>query len=260
MIAGYDLVYVVFPAEAGGRAMRAFSSDCLGATSVPPDDDVLENNDGLNTFLRTMGRVPPFLSSRLREADSLVRVLKQSIKNSLTIYLHREESDRLLSAIRAVAAERARDEEKTHWGEDELMALIRSKEDAIGNGSTQLLNCNVYQAIEDNAPNLVFLHYREVENLMKLLAKHHCPGSTPPKERAGGKKKEQFVTTSNNATIGIDEWLEAKSNLLEHSLGLKTQGSCTAETRKMEHDLFSCPDEALQYSNSDFFAPLGQIV
>ena len=258
MIAKHDMIYVVFPAKAAGSTMKQFTMHCLDRR-IP--DNVLEKDDSMRIVMRNKIDAPPFLSSHLYTSDSFRNLLRDSITNSMTIYLYRNESERLQSAIKHVITHR-KHARKTQWTEDELMEVIQTKEAEIGNGSTRLLNCQAYDAIEENAPNLLFLDYAKVERLMTLLTKHHCPGFVPKNTHVnqGTKNDARFVTDGLGTEIGIDEWLEAKSKLLEHTLLLRDEASCMVKTKKMEHDLYSCPDGALHYSSSDFFAPPDQLV
>jgi len=111
----------------------------------------------------------------------------------------------------------------------------------------------------------VFLHYKQVNKLQTLLAKHHCPELLDelPIEVNVAEDKELKVflhigkdDVSNAASIEelfhekgavrIEEWLQAKGPAMEWALNLRNDVSCQAKTIHMENELFGCPDEALK--------------
>ena len=143
--------------------------------------------------------------------------------------------------------------------ERELVKMIKSKTREIGIGNTRLLTCQQYNCIKDNSPNLVFMHFIKVNQMLKLLAKHHCPELLTQGETrvniGSGKKTVSVVLRgqNNNGTIvSIDDWLNAKSEILEIVLGMKEDVTCQATTRDIEYDLFACPDETLQISGRSY--------
>lgn len=111
------------------------------------------------------------------------------------------------------------------------------------------MTCKLYESIEENLPNMVFVHYKQVGKLMEVLAKHHCPhmlGQNYAKNMASNKQSNVLVRTKQNITVPVEEWLDGKGNLLEWALGLTRAGYCQAKTRKMEDRLFACKDEILK--------------
>jgi len=297
MIARYDLVYVVFPAKAAGSTMKVFTKECLNRNKTTPTmmmDNVLNVPDGLlrsvteSEYLKT----PPIISSHLYGSEAFVDVTKHAVTNSLIIYLHREETDRFIAAIShevkaAVKTEKKKTTTSTTTStsttttaesssfvvvsEDDVYFVAKNRMFETGIGATRILTCDSYESIEDNAPNLVFLHYKRTDDLLRLLSKHHCPDYVPTIKRQNVNSEKRKIrvrlknnnnndnnstttTNTNTNTVDLEEWLDAKSNLLEHAFRhKKTEGSCQAKTRRMQHDLFSCPDEALHYSSADFF-------
>lgn len=136
--------------------------------------------------------------------------------------------------------------------EKDLIHAVKSGLNEIKMGAQSILPCETYNAIEDNAPNLVFMHYKQVNKLQKLLAKHHCPEylDEPAVERnQESEKRDVYVKLHNiNSTVLLKEWLNAKKDIIELALGIKKNFSCQAKTRAMEDTLFACPDEALMVS------------
>jgi hypothetical protein len=146
-----------------------------------------------------------------------------------------------------------------------VVDLIARRHREVGGGAPEILTCQSYNALQENAPQLVFLHYKQVDKLQTLLAKHHCPellDELPFKVNAAeDKKKKVFLhnrkdTVSNAVRIeellhekgamSIEEWLQAKGPTLEWALNLRNEVSCQAKTTRMENELFGCPDETLK--------------
>jgi len=140
--------------------------------------------------------------------------------------------------------------------EGALIKAIKEKRNEIGIGNTQILTCESYDCILDNNPNLVFLHYKQSSQLQKLLAKHHCPGVEYSVKNVGsGQGAVSVVLQGNNVNgqvVSLDDWLGAKQSMLEMSLLLKETISCQATTQDIEHELFACPNEALQISGRSY--------
>ena len=56
-----------------------------------------------------------------------------------------------------------------------IINLIKMQTEEIGQGISQVLDNDIYDAIADNALNMVFANYEQSNRPQKLLAKkHHC--------------------------------------------------------------------------------------
>lgn len=184
-------------------------------------------------------------------------IVKHATRKTLTVYIHRDETERLISSIREVITNICKrskiDRNETHCilNETSVIYQIGMKKNEIGFGSTEILTCNLYEAIEQNAPNMIFIHYKQVGKLQKLLAKHHCPEliQTPSNENVGKEKsiKAYLRLQRGGDVVFLEEWFEVKKHMLEYSLKLKNQVTCQAKTRQMEDTLFSCPDEVIKF-------------
>lgn len=49
----------------------------------------------------------------------------------------------------------------------------------------------------------------------------------------------------------MDEWLEAKEDVIEWSLNLKEGVECQAKTRTIEDEMFACSDEIVRLSGQN---------
>ena len=134
------------------------------------------------------------------------------------------------------------------------MNEIAANSAEVGFSTHRLLTCQSYKAIQENAPQLVFLHYKQVDKLQKLLAKHHCPemlGELPIRANMAEDKSLKVLlhkkgTDEARNSVDLEEWLHAKGPSMEWTLKLRRDASCQAKTFHMEDELFACPDETLR--------------
>ena len=84
---------------------------------------------------------------------------------------------------------------------------------------------------------------------MPLVAEKYCSDlqGEPIASNVGAEKDTQtFVRVKNGVSgktddlVVLRDWLKAKQNTLEWALGLNNKATCTANTRVMEDNLFSC--------------------
>jgi hypothetical protein len=236
----------------------------------------------LKEFLIDSLHVQTVVSSHLSNDEGLIHLAKYPSQKTLLIYIHREESERVISGVKMISqhiCQNSHQEFKqkykniivaknsTHCILDEgpVVDLIARRHREVGGGAPNILTCRSYNAIQENAPHLVFLHYKQVNKLQTLLAKHHCPellDKLPIQVNAAEDKKLNVFLhigkddVSNAASINellhekgsvrIEEWLQAKGPTLEWALNLRNEVSCQAKTTHMENELFDCPDEAMK--------------
>ena len=96
---------------------------------------------------------------------------------------------------------------------------------------------------------MMFLDYKEVNKLQKLLAKHICPEWMSNSIRLNDhteKKVQAYVNVTGGNSVNIDDWLEAKSGVIELALRSRKDTTCQAKTRRMEEDLFGCSQGAVK--------------
>lgn len=259
LLSEHEQVFLVMPAKAAGTSTLAFVRKCTpGKKGVLYGAMIIGNigkqkkKDVLISDIQLPSLIAYWL--QLKPESSFIKLAQHATKKSLIIYIHREETDRLKSAIRHTALKTRKKGSTKGIQEEELIDMINKQHLEIGSQVTNILTCKSYDAIEDNAPNMVFIHYLQIDKLFKLLAKHHCPGQETIHHNTASEKQPLPVIMKNStARVYMDDWLDAKINLLELGLDLKTKVSCQAKTRKMEADLLSCPDETLHISSSTFF-------
>ncbi len=191
LISSAEQIIILMPAKAAGTSFQAFASKCVGKTF---DNTVLNNLHGndFDSILTASYDMPVVLASHMYQVENLIYFIKNSPRNTLLIYSHRDETTRLLSAIHQVVTsfcdgrnppdgffERQDANAKECFvSEKSLINLIKSKVIEIGIGGTRLLTCDTYKAIQDygekmkmhaTATHIAFLHQHQ--HLFKL--RHH---------------------------------------------------------------------------------------
>lgn len=253
------------PAKAAGTSLKDFSKACNGPSySELRDNFISDLRFDLADILSNFYRMPLVIASHLYHVDNLVYLLENAARNALIIYVHRDETKRLSSAINQVVTDWCRrgngyadsvikppkgffykeQKNKCYVEESKLINVaIKKKESEIGLGATELLPCEAFEAIKANAPNMMFLDYKYGNDLQNLLAEKYCPSlADKPVESnvASAKEYEAFVQVKNSEIVPLNDWLKAKQSTLEWALGLHHKATCRAKTRIMEDKLFSC--------------------
>jgi len=270
----FDQVYVVMPAKAAGSTYQDFSWACQKANDPTAEawvgfNNILNDDESLMDVFKKELRVPTVIASHLEGDDVFAWLAKHATRNSLILYSHREDTNRLLSAIKEVLDRKcykfnARDpgftkprEEECHVTESALVEMIEQVPVEIGISGANILTCETYDSIRENAPNVVFVNYQQTTKMIQLLAKHHCPNFKEDlRARVGSDKKPVFVVLdgkeTNGTVVSIDDWLNAKEHILEFVTKLKSEVSCQGTTRKVQDELMACPDETLQISGRSY--------
>lgn len=251
------------PAKAAGTSLKDFAKACNGPSYSELEDNFISDlRFDLADILSNFYEMPPVIASHLYHVDNLVYLLENVARNSLIVYVHREETKRLSSAINEVITNWCRrgngyvdmeppkdffykeKQNKCYVEESKLINVaIKKKENEIGLGSTELLPCETFEAIKTNAPNMILLDYKHGNDLQNLLSEKYCPNlADKPVESnaASAKEYEAFVKVKNSKTVSLNDWLKVKQSTLEWALGLHREATCRAKTRMMEDKLFSC--------------------
>lgn len=259
-------VFITMPAKAAGTSLKRFTSKCTSKQQKVPDNFI--NNSTLSKNMLTDSfQLPSIIASHLYVDKPLVDLVQYSTRQTLIVYVHRDETERLLSGIRQVLTThvcspngRMRSQfnsafNDTHCTLDEVAVvdLIEKRLGEVGYGSSNILTCKAYEAIEQNAPNMIFMHYTQADKLQKLLAKHHCPELMEEPSRvnmAKSKGMEVYLRLKKGKDIvNLEIWLEEKRLPLEWALKLKKHASCQAKTKHIEDDLFACADQTVKVSD-----------
>jgi len=279
LLSKYKQVFIEMPAKAAGTTFKAFTIACMASTnttSFASFDNVLNRKENADKSFKQQLQMPSLIASHVyRNPQPIYDTMAHATEETLIVYSYREETSRLISAIKQVLSticKRAETESGAVSGavwiapgecqvqEWKLLESIRKKQGEIGLGITQHLTCKTYEVIKDNNPNLVFVHYRKASQLQKLLAKHHCPVVTSEVRvnTAAAKEKNTNISIvlegrSNNGTlVSLNDWLDAKRQLLALNFDLRKDASCQATTKDIQYELLRCPDETLQISGRSY--------
>ena len=268
-------VFMIMPPKAAGTTMNAFTRKCTGI-EVPGINFM--NTEKETTFINNYEE-PSIISSHLFIAKCFIDIVMSAIRETLIIYIHREELPRIRSAIRHVLMSKVCVEhsikgkglkKKYHFDvekkgnrctidEEHLIRIIKGKEDEIGFSTSTILTCKSFDVIAQNTPsNLVFVNYKQANKLQKILAKYHCPHlvkDLPFTENvAADKLIEPFIRlkTDSSREVTFEEWFDKKQNLILFALDLKQNIGCQSKIMDMEDHLFLCPDEAVIFFRGEF--------
>ena len=257
--------------------MHNFADQCNKNSGLTVDyvDNMLTFKDSnhFDSVLTKSFLMPPVLSSHMYTLDNFLYLIKNVPRSTLLIYIHREETFRVQSAVNEVVTNWCRrtngypdshlepptvdffykeDGSVCHVSEKNLIEIglgEKGMELEIGLGATKLLRCETYNSILEYAPNMIFMNYKDANDLQELISEKYCPGlqGEPIASNVGSEKETQtFVKVKNNVNdksedlVVLRDWLKAKQNTLEWALGLNDKATCTARTRIMENELFGC--------------------
>jgi hypothetical protein len=224
----------------------------MNFTSVDETNFIFNYVEGPRSFLSSSYQPPRVIAAHLFTDAAFKRLVKNVRKDSLIIYVHREESDRLLSAIKHVAYMSKASAAKEIFEEDELEELIvnsvRNADNEMGYGATRILTCNLWNEIDETGPNIAFVDYRDSSALQDLLAEFYCPDQPSVRvnraadtEYKGGRTKS--VRLKDGSDVDLVDWLAAKREVLDFALSSSSESSCKRKNHFLEESLFSCKDD-----------------
>lgn len=277
LIDASDQIFITMPAKAAGSTLKVFARQCLNS---PVNNNIVNKFDGgIEEFFVSNFDLPKVISSHLvRGGKPLINLIQQTTKDALLIHVYRDETERLTSALRFVLGKLCfqknntfrdgmYDNHRSSHSDDgkriclvdevAVVEILKKRYDEIAFSTFATLPCGVYDAIEQNAPKIVFMHYSSVNQLQKAIAKKHCPEMLDQPilavNVASTRPQEFYVNlpynnTSNKSVVSYDEWIQAKGGLMEWALNAKKKVSCQAKTKMVGAALASCHNEAVQIS------------
>lgn len=258
-------LFITYPAKAAGTSLKNFTRDCMGQNHIAEDNFFNFEHRVIDTLI-TNFQLPSIITGHLYNDETLVNLIKGASDNTLLLYSHRHENERVVSSIRQVVSRlckglfEAIEEFEVHVHpngnhciieEEGLRDLILQQSLEIGLGVNNTLTCQVYEAIEEHKAKVAIFHYKQADRLQKLLAEQYCPEiSFEPYHvpTFGRELKINVKLLSTGKEVPIDEWINAKKELLEWGFGLKKNIQCQGRLRDMERSLFSCEDEMIQFN------------
>jgi len=256
---GNHATIITMPAKSAGSSMKAFVEECTKSTLT---DNFL--NDGEEDIVNLLVRggleglhPPKLIASHIYRAEVLTKLVTNVRSEVLLIYIHRNENERLKSALKEVIKSRrglfcnVRYDEKNGTcilTEDKLIEPIRARFHEIGFSQATLLTCEVYEAIERNSPNMLFMSFEEADRLQRLLSKKYCPdidhlfhSNTDGEKRL--HPQVQIQEHPEEVLVDLDEWINLKEDFISFAFELQNQKGCQSQgiSREMEKKLQECP-------------------
>jgi hypothetical protein len=270
-----DQVFITMPAKASGTTLKHFAQQCTKTIRQP--DNFINKEDARKDFMSSTMNLPKIIASHVHPAlGSLTRLAQTTPNDVLTIFIYREESERKVSAIKHVVESRLctkemgqpdfKAEDYVHITKNETACVIESETEfmhnvvekglfEIGYDTNVILSCDLYDAIDDNNPNMLMINYKQVDQLQEVLAKRHCPellDELPLHANVANQKREwaYIRTHENGAEVPLAEWAKSKQHLWNWAFDATKVGdkTCRSRTRHLEKELFSCGDQVTDMS------------
>ena len=258
-------------AKAGGSSLHSFANKCSGN----PPDNWLNQDARLKPFLLSSLHLPKIIAAHLYVGDRpMIDVIRHASRDSLIIYVYRDETDRLMSAIKFVVKERLcvkgfqfkkafgstlpkvfglnNTEKQCSFDEKPFVEeLIEKRVAEVGYSIPMQLTCDLWNEVEETGPTLLFLHYSQLDALQAKLAAHYCPDVQPQRKNVDALKssKKYTIRLQKGGEVSLDDWIAAKRSTIEFALKLPG-GSCKRKTRMMEDALLSSPNKMVQMVSS----------
>jgi len=270
LVARAHQIFITMPTKGGGSSMNTFTRRCNKETKIQKFG-FIESVD-LKELLVGSLQVKSVISLHVSSDTGLIRLAMYPSQKTLMIHIHCEEGERVISGVKMISHHmckmtynkedlKFRGYKKTVIAKNATHCILHAGymidyiargHREVGGGAPKVLTCKLYDALQENAPQLVFLNYKQIDKLQTLLAKHHCPellDELPIKINVADDKEQKIFLYDGNhekGAVRIEEWLDAKGPVLEWALNLRSEASCQAKTIHMEDELFGCPDEALK--------------
>ena len=267
LVSDAEQIYITMPDKCAGTAMKNFVNNCVENHA---DGMLRDNQVFLKGMLSHSMEMPTVIADHTDNEAHLLKVLQSAPTNSLVIYIYREESDREASAIRMVVEQHMCYKERTfepavpirYEGQGRtcviesesrfIESVIKPRFWEIGNGIYDTLTCKTHEAIEKEGPNMIMVHYKQVDRLQKVIAKYRCPDLTRVfKTNAASDKREAMIQLQTGERVSIKEWTDSKKGQFGflHNVNINEyEPKCRAKTRMMEKEMLGCEDEVIRVS------------
>lgn len=257
----HEQIFVVMPPKAGGSSLTIFAKSCYGEAAVY-QDELHTPNLRKKWLTQSYDDTPNLHIGHVLTENGMKYLLKGAPKDSLIVYIHREESSRLASAIKQVMevfcrgapgrdavrkfefVQRNETDHTCTIAENDLVEkVILPKVFEIFNSVYDIWSCDTFHTLNDNRPNLVTMNMNQIDALQTILAEKFCPhmANKPLHSNIASQKVfKNFVQLSSNSTriVSLNEWISKKKNMIEYSLDFKDNIGCQKNVRDMEDELF----------------------
>jgi len=290
-ISNADMTFILMAPKSGGTSMKDFTAHCVYDPSelesfrtdyhnyAPFDSSTSFGRAMLKSYVQSKEEPPKIMTSHVYDDEAIIRIADSVDPKSLIIYVYRNELERLKSSINYVAAIRMcqniedliqdfpenvtsdsiiqHEDNTCTIDEDLMLTVIENKYHEIGNGQNQILTCDLYDSVKKSDPNMLYIHYTQLDLLQDIIAKYHCPeliGSSFHDNTGDQRPLPQHIYSSETqTTLPVEEWTNNKASLLAWSLNLLggEKEQCHRETHQIEHKLDSCPIQMIRATTFD---------
>ena len=273
-IAEASQVFITMPAKAAGSSLKTFEQKCLDFQYF---DNFIIEESYVQKFLSSTMDLPKFIVSHIPDHLAITRLAQTTPKDVLTIFIYREESERKVSSIKQVVeycfcedicwpgvnpsdyVEITKDKESGHCiiesETDLIYNVIGEGMWEIGFDTNGILSCPLYDAIDDNDPNMLMINYKEVDKLQEILARHYCPellDQLPIHVNFSSQKQnEAYVRVQESGeVVPVDEWAKSKQAFWDWAFDPTSDGDkrCQVRTREMERQMFACEEQVVDFT------------
>mmetsp|Transcript_9463 Transcript_9463/g.11020 ORF Transcript_9463/g.11020 Transcript_9463/m.11020 type:complete len:357 (+) Transcript_9463:115-1185(+) len=282
---------IAMPAKAAGTGLEYTTKECMQAVKNDISPQLLRFSvDEQERMFKSQLVLPKVIASHVVDDKNVIDAIQNSSKDTLIIYVYRDETDRIISAakhmlLKLVCPRNPKAKSYSRHGfdvdkidpngtliqkdddgncvvdENLLISLMKDRVVEIGSSVPATLTCDVYKAIEEHGPNMIMMDYKQADNLQTTIFKHYCPSETSGKNPNGHRSTDNiFIALENPAgkndsrtKVPIEEWLDAKRGLMEFILKMNKDASCQARTKYFARRLTSCSDSLVRMNNFDWF-------
>ena len=197
LINATDNIIVVMPAKAAGTSLKHFASRCYGDGYSPVFNNIQDKleGEGIEAVLSNAWDSPGVIASHFWHPQALSRILQNASPRTLIIYSHRDENSRFKSAAYHVLSQWCKNgipqqlvkvmpalkgifdgqKDKCNINEMDLIKTLRLRPQEMQMGTNELLTCELYSAIEEYAPNMIFMDFKSASDMQNLMAEKYCP-------------------------------------------------------------------------------------
>lgn len=197
LINATDNIIVAMPAKAAGTSLKYFASACYGDGYSPVFNNIQDNleDTGIEVVLSNAWDSPGVVASHFWHPQALSRILRSASPRTLIIYSHRDENSRFISAAYHVLSQWCMNgipqqlvnvlptlkgifkgqKDKCNINELDLIKTLRLRPQEMQMGTNELLTCELYSAIEEYAPNMIFMDFKSASDVQNLMAEKYCP-------------------------------------------------------------------------------------
>jgi len=249
------------PTKAAGTSFKSFATKCnnpkaknLGYSSNIYDRKVMKE------ILTNSWDMPLIIPSHFWVPSQLSKLLRNASRKTLIIYSHRDESSRFKSATKHVLTSWCQgapnlpipeprlkffdkiDGNHCYLNENKFIdKVLKPRPLEMQMSTNALLTCQSYHSIEEYAPNMMFVDYKNATKIQNLLSEKYCPNMTSTFHDSTPKTIKLYITREEDGeNVLLSDWMDRKMPFIEWTLQINDKASCLVKTRQMEDALGSC--------------------